>query len=342
MIEKTNPLTNVTSLLSGNGVSRHLCGDLKSFIVTTMPIPWDLAKQRIGGAPAKIVFVDSMEQDRVEQQLEELPEFDCVVAIGGGQAIDLGKYFSWKRQARLITIPTVISVDAFVTSAAAIRINRKIEYIGNSSPNPLVIDYDLIRTAPNHLNIAGVGDLLSIHTAVYDWTLAAKNDQNQYQFHQKTVDQAYKILNSIIDRAEDIRNLTNQGIDAIINGYMDVNRVCLPLDHYRIEEGSEHYLFYELEARTGKAYVHGQIIGLGIYIMSHLQKNKHEIITNVMDRMGLKYQPKNMGIKLQTLIESLENLRKYVCEREDLWYTVIDKETITPEWIDYITKKLEF
>ena len=25
-----------------------------------MPIPWELAKQRIGGAPAKIVFVDSI------------------------------------------------------------------------------------------------------------------------------------------------------------------------------------------------------------------------------------------------------------------------------------------
>jgi len=60
MIEKNDPLTNVTSLLSGNGVSRHLCEDLKSFIVTTMPIPWELAKQRIGGAPAKIVFVDSI------------------------------------------------------------------------------------------------------------------------------------------------------------------------------------------------------------------------------------------------------------------------------------------
>jgi len=342
MIEKPDSVTNVTSLLSGDGVSRHICEDLKSFIVTTMPIPWELAKQRIGGTPEKIVFVDSMEQERVEQQLEELPEFECVVAIGGGQAIDLGKYFSWKRQARLITIPTVISVDAFVTSAAAIRINRKVEYIGNSSPNPLVIDYDLIRTAPNDLNIAGVGDLLSIHTAIYDWTLAAKNGQNQNQFHQNTADQAYKILNSIIDRAEDIRNLTNQGIDAIINGYMDVNRICLPLGHYRIEEGSEHYFFYELEERTGRAYVHGHIIGLGIYIMSHLQKNKHEMITDVMDRMGLKYQPKNMGIKLQTLIESLANLRKYVCEREDLWYTVIDKETITHEWIDYITNKLEF
>ncbi len=58
MIEKPDSVTNVTSLLSGDGVSRHICEDLKSFIVTTMPIPWELAKQRIGGTPEKIVFVD--------------------------------------------------------------------------------------------------------------------------------------------------------------------------------------------------------------------------------------------------------------------------------------------
>tara|TARA_B100000427_G_scaffold165865_1_gene137782 strand:- start:6 stop:1034 length:1029 start_codon:yes stop_codon:yes gene_type:complete len=342
MIEKPDPTTNVISLLSGGDVSKNICEGLKSFIVTTMPIPWELAKGRIGGNPIRIVFVDSMERERVEQQLEELPEFECVVAIGGGQAIDLGKYFSWKRKARLITIPSVISVDAFVTPAAAIRINRKVEYIGKSSPDPLVIDYDLIRTAPVDLNIAGVGDLLSIHTAVYDWEIAAKNGENQYQLHQKTVDQAYKILNSIIDHSEDIRNLTNKGIEAIVKGYMEVNRVCLPEGHYRIEEGSEHYLFYELEERTGRAYIHGHIIGLGIYIMSHLQKNKHERIVALMDKMRLKYQPKDMKIKPQTLIDSLHNLQNYVSERKDLWYTVIDQEAITSEWISCVTSELEF
>ena len=342
MIEKPDPTTNVISLLSGGDVSKNICEGLKSFIVTTMPIPWELAKGRIGGNPIRIVFVDSMERERVEQQLAELPEFECVVAIGGGQAIDLGKYFSWKRKARLITIPSVISVDAFVTPAAAIRINRKVEYIGKSSPDPLVIDYDLIRTAPGDLNIAGVGDLLSIHTAVYDWEIAAKNGENQYQLHQKTVDQAYKILNSIIDHSEDIRNLTNKGIEAIVKGCMEVNRVCLPEGHYRIEEGSEHYLFYELEERTGMAYIHGHIIGLGIYIMSHLQKNKHEHIVALMDKMRLKYQPKDMKIKPQTLIDSLHNLQNYVSERKDLWYTVIDQEAITSEWISCVTSELEF
>lgn len=41
--------------------------------------------------------------------------------------------------------------------------------VRNSTPDPLVIDFDLLRTAPPELNVAGIGDLLSIHTATFDW-----------------------------------------------------------------------------------------------------------------------------------------------------------------------------
>ena len=65
-------------------------------------------------------------------------------------------------------------MDAFVTPAAGIRRGHRVDYVGESSPDPLVIDYDVLRTAPPELNIAGVGDLLSIHTACFDWELAQK------------------------------------------------------------------------------------------------------------------------------------------------------------------------
>ena len=117
MIEKPDPTTNVISLLSGGDVSKNICEGLKSFIVTTMPIPWELAKGRIGGNPIRIVFVDSMERERVEQQLEELPEFECVVAIGGGQAIDLGKYFSRQKSQIFAAISSKIKLpDHFFDS----------------------------------------------------------------------------------------------------------------------------------------------------------------------------------------------------------------------------------
>ena len=34
--------------------------------------------------------------------------------------------------------------------------------------------------------------------------------------------------------------MTDNGIDAIVNGYMEVNSICIPAGHYRMEEGSEH------------------------------------------------------------------------------------------------------
>jgi len=307
-----------------------------------MPVPWALAEPRIGGNPEQVIFVDSMERDVVDQQLAEAPDFDCVVAIGGGQAIDLGKYFAWKRDCRLITIPTVISVDAFVTSAAAVRVERKVEYVGESSPDPLVIDYDLIRTAPEDLNIAGVGDLLSIHTAIHDWQRAERTGRSEYPFHMSMIEDAQKILDEIGAHADDIRILSDEGLRAIVEGYMAVNRICVPAGHYRVEEGSEHFLFYELERITGEAYIHGHIVGLGVYVMSHLQDNDPEGITQVMDRCGLKYQPKDMGIERETLRAALLGVKAFVQSRPDLWYSVIDEEEITPEWADTILDTLEF
>ena len=84
------------------------------------------------------------------------------------------------------------------------------------------------------------------------------------------IEDAQKILDEVIDHADEIRALSDIGLRSIVEGYMAVNRICLPADHYRIEEGSEHFLFYEIERITGEAYIHGHIVGLGIRVMSCL------------------------------------------------------------------------
>ncbi len=83
-----------------------------------------------------------------------------------------------------MTIPTVLSVNAFVTPATGIRINHEVKYIGTTSSDPLIIDYDILRTTPRNLNIAGVGDLLSIHTASFDWQYAQNKGKSEYPFFQ--------------------------------------------------------------------------------------------------------------------------------------------------------------
>ena len=334
--------TNVTSTRFGRGAADGLGREAGRFIVTTMEIPWNITRERLGGTPEKVVFCDSMELDHIERQLAELPDCDTVIAIGGGQAIDLGKFFSWKKGLRLITVPTILSVDAFVTPAAAIRKNHQVEYVGTSSPDPLVIDYDLLRSAPNELNIAGVGDLLSNHTACRDWEIAELAGRSEYPFRPESIVIGREILQDVIDRTSDIAACTDEGLQAIVNGYMRMNTVCLPNGHYRIEEGSEHYLFYELEERLQRPFIHGYIVGLGVYCLSRLQENKVDEITDFMNRVGLIYHPASMQIRREDLVASLVNLRSFVESRPNLWYTVINERAIDQKWIDATLAGLRF
>jgi len=217
-----------------------------------------------------------------------------------------------------------------------------VEYLGTSSPDPLVIDYDLLRTAPADLNVAGVGDLLSIHTATFDWVLAERRGKSEYAFSQQDVDAARSILNDVMAKARDICNCTDTGLQTIVDGYMRINTICLPAGHYRVEEGSEHYMFYELEERLGRPFIHGHIVGLGIYLLSRLQQNDPDKVAQFMDDVGLKYHPVDMAITRGDLTASLLSLQDFVNRRSHLWYTAINERPMTSQWIEAALSNLRF
>ncbi len=334
--------TNVRSSRFGAGAIDGIGQELGRFLVTTMDVPWQKAQPRIGAQPVAVLLVENMEIETLERQIAAAPACDTVLAIGGGQAIDLGKYLAWKRGLRLVSAPTILSVDAFVTPAAGIRRGHRVEYVGQTTPDPLVIDYDLIRTAPPELNIAGVGDLLSIHTACFDWELAARANRSEFPFRAEDVTAARAILTDTMAKADAIRACTDDGLRALVEGYMRVNTLCLPAGHYRVEEGSEHYLFYELEERLKRPFIHGWIVGLGVHLLSRLQENRHTETVEFMNRVGLRYQPADMEIRRDDLIAALGNVRRYVEGRRDLWYTVINERPITSEWIAEAMATLKF
>jgi glycerol dehydrogenase-like iron-containing ADH family enzyme len=184
--------------------------------------------------------------------------------------------------------------------------------------------------------------LLSILTACFDWELAERAGRSEFPYQAADVAAARRILADVMERAAAIRACTDEGLQAIVDGYLRVNTICLPAGHYRVEEGSEHYLFYELEERLGRSFIHGWIVGLGVYVLSHLQLNRHAEAVDFMRRVGLRFQPADLQLRRQDLEASLLNLKNYVQRRADLWYTVIHEREIDPAWIEETLVGLEF
>lgn len=334
--------TNVIDLRTGQDACKGLGKEVGKFCVMTMEVPWSVTKEKLGGTPEAVIFIDTMEERWLDEMCDKLPDCDAVVGVGGGMAIDAAKYVSWKKSWRLVSIPTILSVDAFTTPAAGIRRNHEVAYVGHASPDPLVIDFGVIRTAPVELNIAGIGDLLSMHTASFDWTYANSKGKSEFPYSIDQIEKAQNILQMLYGVLGDIRDNTDKGLMAIVEGYIDLNTICLPAGHFRVEEGSEHYLFYELEERLKRPFVHGYIVGLGIYVMSQLQGNQFEFIKNVMDEVKLPYHPKILDIKREDLLMSILNVRKYVESRPKLWYTVINDSSVTRDWAENAIKELQF
>ena len=334
--------TNVTSIRTGEHAAAGLGKVIGKFIVLTMDIPWQVTREKMGGHPEAVIMVETMEESWLEQTCNTIPPCDTVVGIGGGMAIDAAKYIAWKKGLRLVSIPTILSVDAFVTPAAGIRRNHEVAYVGETTPDPLVIDFGILRTAPPELNIAGIGDLFSMHTACFDWTWAEKRGRSEFPYSPEGVAKAQGILEDLYKLLPDIRANSDKGLMAIVEGYMALNTICLPAGHYRVEEGSEHYLFYELEERLKRPFVHGYIVGLGIHLMSRLQHNRFEMIRDAMKEVGLPYDPKIMDIRREDLIDSLLNVRAYVGTRPKLWYTFINDSAITREWAEEAVADLKF
>ena len=59
-----------------------------------------------------VYFVNTLEETELEKEVNKFKNYKMVIGFGGGQALDIAKYFSWKCNLKLFQFPTSISVDA--------------------------------------------------------------------------------------------------------------------------------------------------------------------------------------------------------------------------------------
>jgi glycerol dehydrogenase-like iron-containing ADH family enzyme len=323
----------------GRRLSVKTLDSIDKYILITMPEPWSIIKKRISNKPSYLEFNYDMSLANLENLFNSFEPFItenyAIVGIGGGTACDTAKFLTWKFKEEfnfnldLYLMPSIISVDAFLCSSIAVREDNKVKYVGESHPEEIIIDYNLIREAPPFLNRAGISDTISITSALGDWLIA--RDEINEKFDQDVFNQAKKIAVNLMDERDDIRDMSDKGIEALVNGFYEEVILCEEWGNARPEEGSEHFLAYCMESITHEHYIHGNLIGLSVLISLYLQKEYAEFsvdeIKQFYNDIQLQYTLESQKISYDDLKCALTQIKKYVID-EKLHYSIYNSPSL--------------
>ena len=297
---------------------------LGQFTICVSDPPWSGVAPGLP-TPARVVPGWDMNAAHLESLLADEPDSATVVGFGGGSALDTAKFIAWRTGKRLIQIPTITSVDAAFTDAVGVREAGKVRYVGQVLAERVILDVGLIRSAPARLNRAGIGDVLSCHTGLWDWRLAAAQGHGP-PWHDEAATLGTTLLVELSEVIDEVAAVTPTAVRWLASAYRRIGAMCHRIGHSHFEEGSEHYLGYAYEHLSGAHPLHGELIGLGVLVMSTVQGNEPGRVRELLVRSGMRCHPADIGVSREHFRAAILSLGDYV-ERERLGYSIVNTRT---------------
>ena len=303
-------------------------------LIVTMKDLWDRFENYFT-KNVQVHFVKNLNIETLENDYDKFKNFNAVVGIGGGQAVDAAKFFSWKSNAKLFQVPTSMSVNAAFGHRFAARIDGNINYIGWTTPEAVYVDFDIIKNAPKLFNRSGICEIMCYHTAHLDWKYADEvgKCEKKWAYDQQAVNEAKSVLDYLLEGIDDIKEVNDNGIIRLMNA----NSWGGPAFHNfgwnpRPIEGTDHFVFYSLEYHTKKSYIHGQPVNMGVYVGSLLHNSKAEEMLDYIIRAGVDIRPESMGITWEDMANALIKMKEYI-NRIGLWHSIAHDKSIDENFI---------
>lgn len=248
-----------------------------------------------------------------------------VIGFGGGTVLDLAKFAAFVSKIRLISLPTTLSNDSLASPVAVLGTEGKARKTFRCTiPDAIIVDIDIVKSAPDRQLLAGIGDTISKYTALFDWKLAAEKTGEPVDDFACMISHVAcdSILHSKIEEIKSpvfIRRLTN----ALVMGglAMEIAGCSRP------SSGSEHLFCHALEENHSDKVIvpHGIATAMGTYPACIFQGRNSDIIGKVIKRYSVPIKPSANGVTEDIFIETWQGASASRADR----YTILNETDLS-------------
>lgn len=251
---------------------------------------------------------------------------DLVIGVGGGKAIDTAKAVADKVGGAIITIPTIASTCAAITSLSVVYTDDgdfDEFYFYNKPPSYSLIDSSIIAKAPIKYLRAGIGDTLAKH---YECTLASRGDKlNHSSAMAREISKM--CVEPLLQYGEKALSDANNGVNSfeleqvILNNIVSTGLVSMLIDE-KYNGAVAHSIFYGLTLleHIEKDYLHGDVVAYGVLVQLAIDNNIEEAtkLNRFFNKIGI---PTNLdNIQVRNEREYLEPVLKSIVNQPDMEY----------------------
>ena len=227
----------------------------------------------------------------------------AIVSIGGGKVIDAGKYAAFLKGLPFISVPTSSSSDGFSSATASLLVEGRRASVPAKLAYGILVDTQVIRTAPEKFIYSGIGDMVAKITALYDWVFEAEHGASvlndfAVMIAKKAVNSfvrtPYETIQDEVFLKELLDSLAMSGIANEIAGSSAPT------------SGSEHLISHALDKFLEVPQLHGIQVGIATYIMAKVQDHRYKRINTVFTETGFWDYVETLQMKQSDFIKAID------------------------------------
>ncbi|MEI6100378.1 MAG: iron-containing alcohol dehydrogenase family protein, partial [Eubacteriales bacterium] len=245
-------------------------------------------------------------------------DFNVVVAMGGGKVLDVGKYAASMSKSAFVSIPTSISHDGVASPIAVLKFDGgSVRSLSCKIPEYILMDLDIIKSAPRQLITSGLGDLVSNITALKDWKKAS-------DLGRAVMDDFAYIISGTAVRAvlqykgaslADDKFLTQLAESIVLSGLaMNITGNSHP------SSGAEHLISHAIDA-MGKGKSHGIQASVATLLVEYLYDGDVDTIRDFLKSFNMPTTFAELGLTFEDYLHVMKTAKGTRQGR----YTILDE-----------------